>query len=492
VNIKSMSNPVDVLQFMVDHSDSDTATHEKALRAVARLTTPDVYKDVVEDERFHTILASLASRLDTCDSRMLAMIADAAARFRTSTSELTELSQRLAEAVIQRQDSFNPRSLATIAQALAVRGVRDTATVEFIRQEVFKLMDELEPTQCIVVLEAFRRWGVFARDLVDLIVERMSDEVDRFTARDVVNGLAVVSRLGLARGFLLRRLCMLSFENLNQFEPKELTKMAYALAKLRFLDQSNIDDIAVAMSPSLDKLAASQVSEALYAMAMVDARHQVDFTRSLAEQYIALGKEGPKRSIGSLADFAWSLCSLELVGEFKDDFKATMDEIFDRSPPQNRLPLVKLFDVINAVELEHKNLKLSVPKAWQAACDDADRFEMDRLEASRLHNEIVMRFDHLRGMANGTRWQLRMLRNQPCGPYRVDLFDEESKIALDLEIVSWPTSRKLKHRLLTGLGFQLLRLDYWDWRRARTETEQNAYLEREINNLLSGGSQIEQ
>ena len=46
---------------------------------------------------------------------------------------------------------------------------------------------------------------------------------------------AVLSRLGLARGFLLRRLCSLAFENLRQFSARELAKMTYSLAKLRFL-----------------------------------------------------------------------------------------------------------------------------------------------------------------------------------------------------------------------------------------------------------------
>merc|ERR1719382_1064339 len=161
-----------------------------------------------------------------------------------------------------------------------------------------------------------------------------------------------------------------------------------------------------------------------------------------------------------------------------------MDEIFDRPTPQNRVPLIKLFDVLCAVELEHKKLKLSVPAAWRAACDDADRFEMDRLEGSRLHNEIVTRFDHLRGRAGGVRWQLRMQRNQQCGPYRVDMLDEDTRVALDVEIVSWPTSRHMKHRLLAGLGFRTLRLDYWEWRRARTEDDQNTFLEREVCAVL--------
>merc|ERR1712060_781769 len=114
-------------------------------------------------------------------------------------------------------------------------------------------------------------------------------------------------------------------------------------------------------------------------------------------------------------------------------------------------------DVICALDLEYQSLGVTVPQLWKAACDDADRYEMDRLETSRLHNEIVMRFDHLRGKANGVKWQLHMQRNQPCGPYRVDMFDEDTKIALDLEIISWPVSRHLKHRLLEILGFHPLR-----------------------------------
>merc|ERR1712113_511790 len=136
--------------------------------------------------------------------------------------------------------------------------------------------------------------------------------------------------------------------------------------------------------------------------------------------------------------------------------------IFERFPPQNRVPLVKLFDVICALDLEYQSLGVTVPQLWKAACDEADRFEMDKLESSRLHNEIVMRFDNLRGIASGTRWQLRMQRNQQCGPYRVDMLDEASKVALDVEIISWPTSRRMKHRLLCTLGYRPVRLEYWE------------------------------
>lgn len=216
-----------------------------------------------------------------------------------------------------------------------------------------------------------------------------------------------------------------------------------------------------------------------------DSRHQLDLVRTIAEQYMA---SSSGKSLSSMVDFAWSICALGVADEFAADLKSILSTVFQRQPPQNRIPLMKLFDVICALELESKALGISVPPTWKAACDDADRFEMDRLENSRLHNEIVMRFDHLRGTANGTRWQLRMQRNQPCGPYRVDMLDEETNIILDLEIISWPTSRLIKHRLLESLGFRTLRLGYWEWRRARTEEDQTAFLEREVAQLLEGSS----
>lgn len=487
ITVRSLEDPLDVLKFMAEHRDSDVQTHEAALRTLSRLTpSPNLYKAVVEDGRFHAILSSLASRLDDCDARVLSMIAHAASRFRTSTPELSELAQRLAEVVTRREDTFSPRNLATIAMALSVRGVRDVTTIEFVKAEALKRIDDMEPAQCIMLLEAFRLWGSFDRQLVDMVVERMSDEVDRFTAADVVEAIAGISRLGLARGFLLRRLCTLAFDNLRQFTPRELTKLAYSLAKLRFLARSNVDDIVDAVQPELYRLKGSQLSELLFALAMADARHQVDFARSVVDQYVAFGaSEGSHRTLSSLIDFLWSLCALDLVSEYEKEFKAVLAEVVNREkPPQNRVPLMKLFDVLCALDLHYKGLDVAVPPVWRAACDDADRFEMDRLESSRLHGELLMRFDSLRGSANGTRWQLQMQRNHQCGPFRVDLFDEGTKVVLDIETIAWPTSKKMKHRFLGELGYKTLLLDYWDWRRARTEEDQSLFLKSQVTRLL--------
>ena len=53
---------------------------------------------------FHGILGALASRLEDCDAALLSKVSDASARFRSSTPELSELAQRLAEVVRQREE----------------------------------------------------------------------------------------------------------------------------------------------------------------------------------------------------------------------------------------------------------------------------------------------------------------------------------------------------------------------------------------------------
>ncbi|CAK9018983.1 unnamed protein product [Durusdinium trenchii] len=486
VSVYTLTEPQEVLSFMDRHPDSDLNTFEAALRHLSRFSQRGGHRtnaQIVEDARFHALLSGLTSRLEECDATLLSKISDSSGRFQNSTPELVDLASRLAEVVCQREDSFTARNLATVAISLSKR-IRDVETVEFIRNEVLKLIDDLEPKHCNMLLEAFRRWGVFDRQLVDLLVERMTDEVDQFVPDELVEALSVLSRLGLARGFLLRRLCGLAFENLRQFTARELARMSYALARLRFLAQSNVDELVDAMRPELHRLRGSQISEFLFALSMVKATHQLETCRTLAAQYVDSEGGIPQMSGGSLIDYAWSLAAMDLVEDFEKDFRAALEETFKRKVPQNRTPLMKFFDVICALDLEYQHLKIQVPSTWRAACDEADRFEMDRLESSRLHNEVMMRFDQLQGSSKGLKWRLKMQRNGVCTPYRVDMLDEKLGIALDLEIISWPTARHLKHRLLEGKGYRMVKLEYWDWRRARSEEDQSVLLEREVTKAL--------
>jgi len=214
------------------------------------------------------------------------------------------------------------------------------------------------------------------------------------------------------------------------------------------------------------------------------------FARVLVEEYVEGPRSGTFKTLMSLIDFAWSLVALELVTEFKNEFKGTLEKIFEAQPPQNKVPLIKLFDVICSIQLEHKRLRIKIPKLWEAACKDAVAMEMDKFESSSLHSEVLMRLDEVSGVANGIHWQLQMQQNQKIGPFLVDMFDTNTGIALDIDIISWPVSRVMKHRMIENLGYKPLLLSYWEWRRNRSEDEQLSYLERHITNLLEAGNML--
>jgi hypothetical protein len=71
----------------------------------------------------------------------------------------------------------------------------------------------------------------------------MTDLIDRFTATDACNACVALSRLSLGRGFLLRRLSGLIFENLSDFQPGQLVQILHAMAKLRFLTAEQAEQI---------------------------------------------------------------------------------------------------------------------------------------------------------------------------------------------------------------------------------------------------------
>merc|ERR1712118_69147 len=152
----------------------------------------------------------------------------------------------------------------------------------------------------------------------------MSDEVDRFTSLDVVESFAVMSKLGLARGFLLRRLCSLTFDNLPQFTPKQLVVVLYSLARLRFVTSSNVEDVLDVLKPDIEKLRSTQLSELLFSVAMTETLPQ---DAGLISDLIARFLEsGTDKTLTSYIDVAWALCALEQVTFHEGAFRECLGE----------------------------------------------------------------------------------------------------------------------------------------------------------------------
>jgi very-short-patch-repair endonuclease len=434
-----------------------------------------------KDERFTQMILQATADMANSDSETLSRFAQAISKLDLpigGSPELTELARKIAEVSSRRPNAFSPSSLSALAFGLSSRGVSDPQFSEFVRMESLKMMQDFSPENAIMILEAFRRMGSFNRELVDNIVERLTDEVDRFTTRDIVNCVSVFVKLGLGRGFLLRRLSKLSFENLSLFKQTQLIRLLSGLAQLRFLTQSGVDALLNAIeSQGIDKISPSQGCDVLFAAAMVNYEGSSQVLSCMIEKASARPDE---ISITNAIDAAWALCCFNKEKELGPLVK----KIFEIQPPSNRQLLLKSLEIANYVKLETTTFpKDMISPQWLGAMDDAEKQETNRFESARLHSEILALVESLppKGLIHE---KLAIQRSAQVGGYRVDMYDENHRLLIDIDTLARPTRLVLRHRHLSSQGFKVVELGYWEGRRFKTYEEQQEWLKVKIGKAL--------
>lgn len=103
---------------------------------------------------------------------------------------------QLGRETCSRSDCLAPRSLCTLAASLAALHVRDVEVQQFIWREVQQQLQQLQPPDLCLLLEAMRRWGTYSRSSCDLLLQRMSEEIDSFTAADVAAAIDAIASMG--------------------------------------------------------------------------------------------------------------------------------------------------------------------------------------------------------------------------------------------------------------------------------------------------------
>ncbi|KAF4727612.1 hypothetical protein FOZ63_029583, partial [Perkinsus olseni] len=243
------------------HADMGIGGLEETLRALGRGMKKSQVDAVCGDDRFRRLLATIGAQILDLDHRSLAAVAAALSAMPTSsTPEIIELCQRITVAAIKRREEFKPTALASLAMGLASRGSKDPSFIEMVKEDTLAQIDtsvscasrgeiyptasqEFSPSELCSILEAQRRWGEHDRDLTEVAIERLTDEIDRFTVTDLVRTLEVVASLGLARGMLLRRLSALAHDQIPRFTPPQLVDILKSLCQLRFLSTVQIEGI---------------------------------------------------------------------------------------------------------------------------------------------------------------------------------------------------------------------------------------------------------
>ena len=451
----------------------------------------DKFDEIFGDKRFLQLLVQSASDMSSCDSSTLSRFAVALANIslpRGGCQEMVDLSRVIGEEACKRTNAFSPSTLSSLVFGLATRGVSDPQLVEFVKIEALKTMQDFSPENAITLLEGFRRMNVFDRELTDNIVERMTDEVDRFTARDIVNCIGVFSKLSLGRGFLLRRITKVSFENLSAFQQTQLVKLFGGLARLRFTTTQSVDALLGAIeAKNLDNLTPNQIAEVLFSVALSNY-NDGSSSGTVGDLISRVSLHIEKLSLTALVDCAWALMALESL-DHRELLKSVLNRIFVMSPPSNRAILLKALELVNGAAIEYPGLikKDTISAQWRSAMDDAEKLELNRFENARLHSEVLALVESIPPAAEGVLMDKITLQRaaQVEGLYRVDFYDSSKNLAIDIDTLSRPSTLLWKHRHLQTEGVAVVGLNYWEIRRFKNFEEQQTFLKSRIKKALS-------
>ncbi|CBZ54664.1 conserved hypothetical protein [Neospora caninum Liverpool] len=477
--VAAMQDPVEVLNFAGANELASTYLLVSCLRRVSALCDKKhaVLESVAKDERLHRLIQLITQHLDDCDGRCLVDLCWAVWGFRAAPEAVEQLLNRMANVVVRRENAFSPKQLGTIAFTFSwFRGGPTDTVADFVLAECVKLLPEMEPFHVTLLFGSLRRMRCLNRDVANLMIEKLTDDIDRFTSDDVVGVLRALAANSITRGFLLRRVATLVFDNLDSFKPKQLASILNSLALLRFLTVENGEELYSCLSGSLSELPSASLAEILEALTILN------FPRSEAARTcidLLAEKNGPVSQGLWVRDHMIIAAHAVIQNQLYDKnpvVKPLLEELF-RSRVNSSRTHHRVEEVIHALDLEKASPSVDVPPQWRAMVDQANREEQARLEHSGLQNELTLVLDSLRG-----KFQLQIQKNQQAGPYNVQFLDDETKICIEIDYPCCRTPHIIKARHLKQLGYHYLLVDCWQWRRLRSEAEQTVFLKQ----LLSG------
>jgi hypothetical protein len=117
--------------------------------------------------------------------------------------------------------------------------------------------------------------------------------------------------------------------------------------------------------------------------------------------------------------------------------------------------------------------------------EEAEKLEMNRYESSRLHSEILALVESIK-LPEREGEKITLERNARIGNlFRVDFFNPNLNVVLDIDTLSRPTALVLKHRRILSTGaFKPVALSYWDLRKMKSFEEQQEWIKSKILKAL--------
>lgn len=462
----------------VSHSyNSNLPFLEASLRSLSRSSkSQEQKKKLFSDDRFISLLSGIKARLGDADSRMLSMVASSLGNFNLSSAETRELAQNISDVVVRRENTFQPYSIASLIYGLACTGIKDPAVIDFCKIEALKAVPSSKPRDLILMISGFKKWGALNKHTGETLLQKLTDETEQFSCKDVCDALDLFANYQLTRGFLIRRLSSLAFENLKQFPLRSLVSLAFSLARLRFLNVENFSDIMDEVKPQLAELSLTAAHDLLLTISCGNFKEH----RAVARKLVDLVHTGETfLGFKSSSTLAYSILYFQF-NDCDDILRTRLARIFDGSAAVRQQDRIRLLqEIIVGLQQERKDLGIVIPQEIIAITDEADKKEAFRLETSNIHIEITTILNNMDG-----KYKLDFQRSTKAGPYHVGFLDEKSKIVIDMARVGSVTNGLMKMRHLEKLGYKPILLPFWDYRRCRSEVEQTSLLKQGLDQYL--------
>ncbi|AFZ81517.1 hypothetical protein BEWA_009300 [Theileria equi strain WA] len=345
--------------------------------------------------------------------------------------------------------------LAKVAYVAAQAGVDNPQLNESAKRKVTLQIDNIPPNVLNMALTLGRQADSDLRVFTSLLVEKLTELTDRFTAEDVVNTIKTLADKRILKGFLLRRLSTLITDNLDQFSKQQLSLSLLGLAECKFLTHACFMDVFSSLRPQLNELNVSQKILVAYAgcFANIDPnnKNMLDLVKSIDSTI----------HLDSLA--AKYIYSCAYYKHYEHTLQETLDKILSKELRLQTRESLLLKEAIDAISNDTDSITVTITNSVENWFDRCEDFKMKLLEGNRMFSDVKKILSDS---------DLHFEPLQRVGPVLVDLVDHENKRCIMVEVPIIYNDHTLNTRLLGKLGYRCHVVRYWGWRQASSQREE--------------------
>ncbi|KNA02034.1 hypothetical protein PVNG_04148 [Plasmodium vivax North Korean] len=425
-------------------------------------------KKIVEDDKFLGILEEIENRINIMNTRYLCNFSLRLVSLSINNDDIKKLLTKISEQVLKKMN-VNPRDLVGICFALSLCNNVNEYFFEHVKKETISNIDAYTPTLLTQLLESMRLSQNLDIELTNLIIEKMCEEIDRFTTKDVTLALKTLSMAGIPRGFLIRRLCNLVFDNISHFHHSALVNILYNLTKLKFTTTNHIDVIYKNVEEHLEECNVTTLCELLYTFYMNEINEENKIRKIFYHlQYDHFNTT--KTAV--IIDFVHAATYYK---NYVDGEKLTklIDLLFKRNVPKSLTLIAKIREPIYFLAGDEQFMfdLNSISPSWLNAMNDFLRIDHEKLQALKTFHEVQNVLNTI-----APNFKLNFVPLQIVNSFSVDFIENEKKIIIDLDTIVRHTSFQMKHKHFEKLGYKTAKIHFWKWRKCRSEKEQQNYL----------------